>query len=472
VKPLLTVALASLSAWPVLAADPKPGLRAGAFAMVVTPEHFPVSVNGGMTDRTARMANDPLHARCLVLDNGKTTVALAVVDSCMLPRELVEDAKARASAKTGIAASHMLVSATHTHSAPTAAGVFQSDPDKQYVEHLTARIAEGLAKAHANLAPATAGWGVVQEPSQLFNRRWRMKPEAIGPDPFGGTTDRVKMNPGALNPGLNEPAGPVDPDVSVLAVRSATGRPLALLANYSLHYVGDLPPLSADYFGVFAASIGPLIGADDEEPKFVGILSNGTSGDVNNVNVREAPQKMPPGEKSRAVAAVVAAAAKKGYDQAKFRDALTLAVAEKEIELRVRKPSEADLIRARAILAKAGDRALQRLDEVYARESVKLAEYPDTVKVKLQAMRIGDLAIVAIPCEVFSEIGLDIKKRSPLKPTFTIELANGYNGYLPTPAQHELGGYETWRARSSYLQVTASEAITATVLDLLNAVAK
>ena len=56
---------------------------------------------------------------------------------------------------------------------------------------------------------------------------------------------------------------------------------------------------------------------------------------------------------------------------------------------------------------------------------------------------------------MFVEIGLEIKKKSPLKPTFTIELANGYNGYLPTPEQHELGGYETWRARSSYLEVDA-----------------
>ena len=75
------------------------------------------------------------------------------------------------------------------------------------------------------------------------------------------------------------------------------------------------------------------------------------------------------------------------------------------------------------------------------------------MKVVLQALRIGDLGICAIPCEVFVEIGLELRKKSPLKQTFTIELANGYNGYLPTPEQHKLGGYETWRARSSYLEV-------------------
>jgi hypothetical protein len=128
--------------------------------------------------------------------------------------------------------------------------------------------------------------------------------------------------------------------------------------------------------------------------------------------------------------------------------------------------------RAKEILAQAKGPVLKTLPEVYARETVLLAKYPATVRAKLQAIRIGDLGIVSSPCETFVETGLEIKKKSPLKPTFTIELANGYNGYLPTPEQHKLGGYETWRARSSYLEVDASTKITATLLELLNAVAK
>ena len=121
------------------------------------------------------------------------------------------------------------------------------------------------------------------------------------------------------------------------------------------------------------------------------------------------------------------------------------------------------------LLAKA--KKLTTLPEIYARETVLLAKYPPKVKVILQAIRIGELGIVATPCETFVEIGLEVKKQSPRRPTFTIELANGYNGYLPTPEQHQLGGYETWRARSSYLEVNASRRITATVLELLHAVA-
>ena len=129
-----------------------------------------------------------------------------------------------------------------------------------------------------------------------------------------------------------------------------------------------------------------------------------------------------------------------------------------KLKLGVRRPSADEVVKARAVVAKAKSdgRALRGLSEIYARETVLLADYPEEVELELQALRIGDVAICAIPCEVFVEIGLELRKKSRLGTTFTIELANGYNGYLPTPAQHELGGYETWRARSSYLEVDAS----------------
>jgi hypothetical protein len=447
--------------------------RAGAYAIDITPRKFPVSVNGGMQDRQATGAHDRLHARCLVLDDGTTRVALAVCDSCMIPRELLDEAKRRAAQATGIPAGRMLISATHTHEAPTVAGVFQSEPDKDYREYLTERIAQGIAKADANRAPARVGWGVGENRAQVFNRRWKMKPGSVAADPFGRLTDTVKMNPGYRNPGLVEPAGPVDPEVAVLSVQSRDGRSLALLANYSLHYVGGVRPLSADYFGAFAERIAQLLGADKGDPPFVGILSNGTSGDVNNINFAAgAPGRQAEYEQIRVVADSVARTAFAAYRKIEYHDWVPLAMAEKEMELGVRKPSAEHLARARDILAKAKGSELKTLPEVYARETVLLAEYPPTVRLKLQAVRVGGLGIAAIPCETFTETGLEIKKKSPLKPTFTIELANGYNGYLPTPRQHQMGGYETWRARSSYLEVDASTKITAAVLELLGKVSR
>jgi hypothetical protein len=450
-----TIALL-LTLSPTLAQPAKPVFRAGAFAQDITPEKFPISVNGGMADRKATTANDPLHARCLVLDDGKTKLAIVVVDSCMIPREIMDAAKALAEKKTGIPAKNILTSATHTHTAPTVAGVFQSDPDEPYIKFLTEKIAAGIEKAHSQLAPAKAAWVVGQEPNHVFNRRWKMKEGVLNTDPFGGTTDKVKMNPQRQSPDLLEPAGPTDPSVTVLSLRTADDKPLALYANYSLHYVGDMPPLSADYFGVFADVIGQRLKAG---PAFVGMLSNGTSGDVNNINFREAPPKYKPGERSREVATAVADAAMKALEKAEYRTDINLTSATMPLELPVRRPTAAEVKRAEELLDKAKGRDLKGVEEVYARETAFMAKYPDMAKIQLQAMRVGDMAIAAIPCEVFTEIGLSIKKASPFKPTCVVSLANGYFGYLPTPAQHALGGYETWRARSSFLGVKSSDEI-------------
>ena len=447
------------------------GLKAGAFAMDVTPTRFPISVNGNMADVQAKGANDPLHARCLVLDDGKTKLAIVVVDSCMLPRELVEDAKAQANKLTGIPADHVLISATHTHSAPTVTGVFQSEPDVDYVKYLPTKIAEGIKTAHDRRVAARVGFGRVADEAQVFNRRWKREHVLIPADPFGNATDKVQMNPGNEAKGLIEPAGPVDPDVSLLSVRTTDGKPLCLLANYSLHYVGGNPPVSADYFGAFADRVKQLVAPDTKD--FVGIMSNGTSGDVNNINFGAPAVKYGPGERIKIVADHVAKKVAEVYPKIEHNSDVALAVAVKNLELAVRKPTEKDLERALKILVENKDKkVLSDRAAIYARESVLLATYPNKVPVKIQAMRIGDIGIVAIPCEVFTEIGLEIKKTSPLKNTFTIELANGYNGYLPTPAQHALGGYETWRARSSYLEVEASVKITAAVKELLAAVSR
>jgi hypothetical protein len=439
--------------------------------MDITPTKFPISVNGGMTDRQAKGAHDRLHARCLVLDDGTTRIAFVVCDSCMIPREVTDPAKALAKKVTGIPPDRILISATHAHTAPTVAGVFQSEPDEEYRTFLTARIAAGIERAVDKLVPAKIGWAVGKDPTQVFNRRWKVKAGSpLLKDPFGGI-DRVKMNPGYKHPDLIEPAGPTDPDVSILSVQTADGKPLALLANYSLHYVGGLPALSADYFALFAERMRDLLGADKQ---FVGIMSNGTSGNINNVNFgAAAPMRQQPGEQARIVADSVAKAAHAAYKTIQHRPWVSLAMAQKEIELGVRRPTEADLDYARKVLAAAAEKnkkVLTTLPEVYARETMLMAKYPPTVKVILQAIRIGELGIVADPCETFVEIGQEIKQKSPLRPTFTIELANGYNGYLPTPEHHALGGYETWRARSSYLEPNASRAILATWLELLNQV--
>ena len=240
-----------------------------------------------------------------------------------------------------------------------------------------------------------------------------------------------------------------------------------MLANYSLHYVGGIPPnqLSADYFGEFARQIKKRLGGDET---FVGIMSNGTSGDINNYNFREPRPRAAAFERVIAVASVIADKTYDAVKDLKYRSDAEIVLQERTLDLGIRKPDQGELEYAKKLLAAAKDADRLTTSEVYARETVNIDKGPGTVNIKLQALRIGELGIVAIPCEVFAEIGLEIKQKSPLKPTFVIALANGYNGYLPTPEQHVLQGYETWRSSWSYLEVDASTKINQQIFQMLN----
>ncbi len=467
-------------AWsrPATAAGPDspagPVFQAGAVTVDITPEKLPVSSAGSMTPRMADQVHDPLQVRCLVLDDGRSKVAIAVCDSCMIPREIFDQAKDQASRATGIPTDHVLCSATHTHTAVTVTPVFQSTVETDYCRFLTERIAAAIVQAHRQREPARIGWAVGYNPRQVFNRRWYMRPGAQMPDPFGAGSDQVRMNPPRAHSDLLRPAGPIDPEIPVISVQARDGRPLAVLAAYSLHYVGGVPPrsLSADYFGEFARQLTVLMDAAGTDPPFVGIMANGTSGDINNINFSEPAVTRQPFDQIRLVAADVARSAVQAIRRVPYHDWVPLDMVETEVEAAVRRPDAAELAQARNILTEAGPGPWRDRRTVYANETVHLAEYPPTVRMKLQALRIGDLAIATSPCETFVETGLAVRQASPFRPTFVIELANGYNGYLPTPEQHALGGYETWRAKSSYLEVDAEPVIRRTLLELLQTLAQ
>lgn len=478
-RPLLALTCLLAASAGAVAAD---ALKAGAAMTDISPTSLPSPVNGGLKGAFAKAITDPMHARAVALNSGRDEIILCVVDSCMIPREICEAAKALAASATGVSASRILISATHSHSCATMTGVFQSEPDPAYVKALPPRIAAALIQAHRNLEPAELGFAKDAEPNHVFNRRWLVKPGESYENPFDSLADRAWMNPGVKNPKVSAPTGPVDPDVHILAVRAkADGRPLALLANYSLHYVGGNPAISADYFGAFAGEIARRLNTGDAryqgKPAFVGILSNGTSGNINNVDYAAAvaaPRK-PAGEQIRVVASAVADATQRAWEKLQWSSTVPLVSAERDLTFGVRKASAAELERARRLVdttprdkdGQFGDRKA-----LYAREALLLADYPDRVPVKLQAHRVGGLTIAGIPCEVFVEIGLELKATKPLQDHFTISLANGYNGYLPTPEHHTLGGYETWRARSSYLEVDASTAITKALKEMLAEVSR
>ncbi len=443
-------------------------LKAGAAASNITP-WLDEPIVGGWSSPPGKYIHDELFARALVLDDGTTKVAIVVVDNLGLAREVCDLAKRWIREQTDIPEDHILIAATHTHSSISArpASVLKPDPQmSDYATFVARRISDGVRCAVARLEPARIAWATLDVPEHLNNRRWFMKPGVRLVNPFGGE-DKVRMNPPAGSPDLVEPAGPVDPQLAFISVQSRDGRPIALLANYSLHYVGGVGSnhISADYFGVFADRIQQLLGADRLDPPFVGMLSNGASGDVNNISFRQPRPPKKPYEQMRYVAYDLAQKVFDAHQSLQWHNWVPLGMRQRELVLKVRKPTPEQLKRAQEILAGAPPLPERPHEEIYAHRVIQQQEAPETISVPLQAVRIGDLGIAAIPFEVFAEIGLEIREKSPFRPTFTISHANGSYGYLPTPRQHELGGYETWLGTCK-VEEQASVKITEAILEM------
>jgi hypothetical protein len=468
-KPATLLALLLLLATTTHAAEPRHTLQAGAAAVDITPREFPLNMPGGFSANPAEKAHDPLHARALVLSDGTTTLAMVVVDNLGIGPEVLDEAKAMAAEKTGMTTDKMLVSSTHTHSGPPSNTKEGSPPAVAYRKLLVEGIANSIIQAHAALRPAAVGAASHPLPEEVFNRRWFLKPGKMPLNPFG-QLDQVKMNPSSDPDVLDRPAGPTDPELTILSVQDEKRRPLALFANYSLHYVGATPPaqISADYFGEFARLMpSRLRGGDD----FVAMMSNGTSGDINNIpfNVTRPPREL--FEQIRIVAAKAADAAWFAHRQIETHQSdAPLGMLERQVELQYRRPSAEEVAAAKEVLAVKDDATiakLPRLAQHYARSTLAAAERAeDTLTVKLQAIRIGDLAVCGIPFETFVETGLELKDRSPFPRTMVIGLANGRHGYLPTPQQHRLGGYETWLG-TNLVQKDASVILTNNLLEML-----
>ena len=465
-KPVLTLLASFALALQLLAAD-KPALRAGAAATDITPADFPMNMPGGFSANMAEKAHDPLHSRALVLDDGVAPLAMVVVDNLGAGPDVLGEAKALASAKTGIAPERMMISSTHTHSGPSLNT--RSEAAAAYYRKFVEGVADSIIRAHAALRPAAVGAAAHPLPEEVFNRRWFLKPGKMPPNPFG-KLDKVKMNPGTSPDVLDRPAGPTDPDITILSVQDAKRRPLALFANYSLHYVGGAPQgqMSADYFGEFARVMPSRLRGDED---FVAMMSNGTSGDINNIPFTVTRPPREPFEQIRIVAQKAADTAWFAYRKIeKHQPEALLGMRQREIELKLRRPSQEEIAEARAVFAikdKAAVESLPRLAKNYAGSVIAASERSEeSIVVQLHAIRIGDLAVCGIPFETFVETGLELKKRSPFPVTMVVGLANGRHGYLPTPEHHELGGYETWLGTNK-VQKDASVLIVKNLLEML-----
>lgn len=441
--------------------------RAGAATVDVTPTKFPSIIAGGFLEGQATQANDRLFVRAIVLDDGQTQLALVVVDTCMMTQSLIDEGKALANKQCGIPVDHIMVSATHTHSAPAAMACLGTRQDKDYAAMLPAKIAQAIADAYARLETAKIGWASIDDWEHTHNRRWIRKPEKMIVDPFGNATGLAHMHPGYLSPDVIGPSGPVDPALSVISIQTPQGKPLAVFANYSQHYFGA-SAVSADYYGLFCKYVAETLNEPgDGNGPFVSAISQGTSGDAMWMDYGAPAKTIALANYAEAVARY----ADKAIRSIQYQDYVTLGIVEKELALNYRTPSEERLAWARPIAEKIENELPKSLPEVYAMEAMILDARKKT-QLKLQAIRIGELTIATLPNEVYSLTGLKLRGRSPAGSHFNIELANGAEGYIPPPEQHALGGYTTWPARTAGLEVDAETKIVDTLTSALEEVTR
>ena len=429
----------------------KDNFSAGAFAKNISPVNLPVWVNGGIAGRQIDRITDALHARCLVLSDGKTQIAICIVDNCIVPLELMDKAKEITQSKTGIAPNHILIAATHTHSAVSVTGTHGTPVQLDYADALPGWIAEGVAEAQKRMVPAQWGTTSVVCDQYIYCRDWLMKSGTANSSLFSGReSDFVSMNPGHDNPNKMAPIGPVDTLVPILSIQDRQGKPISVLASFCTHYAGA-PNISSDYFGIVCERLAKSLSPNSSD-SFVGLMANATSGNANCIDFSKPAKPFTHVEVGTYVSDKILSV----LPGIQYSSTLSLGAELDSIDLDVRMPSTTEVTTARKYMeTHFPDRLPTTMDENYARETVLLSEMPPTRKLNMQAIRLDDFVIVANPCESYNETGLKIRQASPFRLTMNIGLANGHAGYIPPPELFQLGGYTTWRCRSSCLEEQA-----------------
>ncbi len=393
---------------------------------------------GGMTSRKAKGTHDPLWAEAFVATNGDAGLALVGIDGLFVERSSVRRARSAIAFATKIPAESVLVGASHTHSGGPVATCFNSEEDPAYLEQLGDGIAAAVRDAWGSLHAAELGVATGSVTGIQFNRRFLMR------------AGREVTHPGKMNPAIVRPAGPIDPDLGVLATRDPSGELAGLVVNFACHntVVGG-EEYSADYVYHLRQHLRRIY---REDLPVVFLL--GACGDITQVD------NLRPGRESGhawgdLMGRTLAAEAARTVGRMVWLKEAELAAAVETVPVAIR--GEPDVDRERPALGLgAGDAA----EKIYAAERRRVAaerQAHPMIDAEVQALRIGPLGIATNGAEYFCQFALDIKACARFRPTWFVSLANEYIGYVPTATAFYAGGYEPRTAQSSKLAPDAGQ---------------
>ena len=426
--------------------------RAGFGAVDITPEPG-ASIPGGWRAVPGKGVLDPLLATACVVSDGATPVALVGVDGIFIGRQTVKQARERIARNTKIPGANVLVAASHTHTGGPLLLCHGVEADPAYQDRVANAVAKAVEDAWAALRPCEVGVGLGKEDSISFNRRFLMKDgKEITHPGKPGTPHHAR---------IVRPAGPIDPDVGVLAVRNPGGAVAGVVVNFACHGTalgGDL--FSADFIGPLRKHLKAVYGEQAQV-----VFLNGACGDITQVDNLAPGNDFGPG-RADLMGSKLAAEAARTIGRMSWMRTLSTAVAVETVPVRIR--PEPDVAAERPAFGLGSGP-----EDRYAAERKKVAEARERTPVvdcEVQGLRIGPLGIATNGAEYFVEYGLRIKEASPHKYTWFVELANEYIGYVCTAQAFVAGGYEPRTAETSFLAPDGGQRLLEGALRALNRV--
>jgi hypothetical protein len=421
-------------------------VRVGSSAVNIEADDS-MTIGGGIGPGTAHGQEGQLRAVAVVVEKpGAAKVAIVACDVLFVTRDFVDAALVAIEKSTGIPPACVLVNATHTHHAPTTATVHGYQRDEVFVKRVQDAIVEAVEQANARLDGGEA--------EMLFK---------LGEERTVGANSRVLLSDntiwwtGPMTDAVRH-TGPFDPQLPVVAFRGTHDKLRAVLYNHSTHTIGTRKPgvRSPSFYGLAAQELEAELGCT------VAFLE-GASGSTHNIT------GIPADEAVRRMKKAVTAALAEAQGVAVTK----LVSIKRPFEFKVRTFDESveDEKVSRYCRKRLKDHA-DTIIEVFRDMRQKLkGEQGKTRETVLQAIVLGDVAIVGVPAEYFTIFGVDIKRRSPFRDTIVAELANDWIGYLPNLEAHQFGGYQTWMGLHSYAEPGTGERVADQIVSMLEELA-
>ncbi len=457
-KLVVIVMLAALAVGARAADD----LRAAVAAVSITPPNG-TPLAGYYRKRLSEGVLDDLYAKAIVFEQGGAKAAVVICDILTLPRHTIVTARQLIESQTGIAGANVMIAATHSHTSPVVSGENTRDAldggdsveAKSYTTNLPKLIAQAVAEANRKLAPIKLSATVAQEYGASFNRRFWMRDGS------------VSWNPPKQDKNIIKPAGPIDPDVSLLYLESqpkdALAQPLASFVNFALHLdTTGGQKISADFPGHLARLL-----AESKGKEFQTVFATGACGNINHRDIRWLDNQKGVGEAFR-IATILAGAINRSWSSLKPLTSKSIQVRSEIVKLPLAPITDADVTKAKEVYSRLTDAKTTFQEQVNAFKVLDIvSRNGQPLEVEVQVITVGDdLAFVSLPGEIFVELGQSIKQASPYPFTMIVELANGSIGYVPNRSAYPESNYEVWSARCA---AGSGELLVSAALRLLNA---